>query len=73
MKCLCQQSPATLLGGFKKEPAAHTLLASLVSFNFHWVDPQPGSQLLLGEPAEVPPQCNAFSDLNRQIAIEGGR
>jgi hypothetical protein len=62
-----------LLGGFKQEPAAHTLLALLVSFNFHWIDPQPDSQLLLGEPTEVPPDRNAFSDLNRQIAVEGGR
>jgi hypothetical protein len=61
-----------LLGGFKQEPAAHTLLALLVSLNFLWVDPQPRSQLLLGESAEVPPDCNAFSDLNRQIAVEGG-
>jgi hypothetical protein len=44
-----------LLGGFKQEPAAHTLLALLVSLNFPWVDPEPGSQLLLGVPAEVPP------------------
>jgi hypothetical protein len=61
-----------LLGGFRQEPAAHTLLALLVSLNFLWVDPQPRSQLLLGESAEVPPDCNAFSDLNRQIAVEGG-
>jgi hypothetical protein len=62
-----------LLGGFKQEPATHTLFALLVGLNFHWIDPQPGSQLLLGEPAEVSPDCNAFSDLNRQIAVEGGR
>jgi hypothetical protein len=62
-----------LLGGFKQEPARHTLFALLVSLKFHWVDPQPGSELLFGEPAEIPPDCNAFSDLNRQIAVEGRR
>jgi hypothetical protein len=62
-----------LLGGFKQEPVAHTLLALLVSLKLHWVDPQPDSQLLLGESAEVPSDCNAFSDSNRQIAVESGR
>jgi hypothetical protein len=62
-----------LLGGFKQEPATYMLLALLVSFDLHEVDPQPGSQLLLGEPAEVPPDCNTFSDLGCQIPVEGGR
>jgi hypothetical protein len=49
----------------KQEPAAHTLLALLVSLNFHRVESQPGSQLLLREPARVPTNGNAFSYLNR--------
>jgi hypothetical protein len=39
-----------LLGGFKQESAARTLLALLVSLNFLWVDPQPGSELCLESP-----------------------
>jgi hypothetical protein len=46
----------------KQAEAAHTLLALLISLKFHWVDPQPGSEPLLGEPAKIPPETVTLID-----------
>jgi hypothetical protein len=63
-----------LLSGFKKELAGHTPFALFVSLNFHWVDAQPGSQLLLlGEPTRAPSPRNVFANLCSQRPVEGRR
>ena len=60
-----------LPSGFKQELAAEALFTSLVSLYFPGIDAQPGSQLLLRQPAKAASYRNAFADLCSQIRVEG--
>ena len=62
-----------LLCGLKQKATTHTLRALLVNLHLARIDTEPRSQLLLGQPAERPSDCNAFSDFSRQIAVESGQ
>ena len=62
-----------MLCNFKQEPATEALLTFFVSLNFQGIDAQPGPQLLLGQAAKGASHRNAFTNLNRQIAVKGWR